>query len=188
MSSIEITNKKLLSMNSKIKVIETDVDSVKDGQEHTNINAMCKIDTRLEKVKKKFGIVYDNLKSQIDKTRELIDIANKRIASLESLENALPIDIPTSSKELLYIILPYFNYCSFKKRTTLFIDFIERYKNTSGIRIVVVEGILQDSEEQLPTFKNGVFMHLKVKLIHSNSIRKFVPAITCSRDQPIHHQ
>jgi hypothetical protein len=39
---------------------------------------------------------------------------------------------------VLYVILPYFNYCNFKKRRTLFIDFVHRIKY-ARVRVVVVE-------------------------------------------------
>ena len=38
----------------------------------------------------------------------------------------------------LYIILPYFNFCGFKRRRELFIDFINRYKH---LKLVIVEAI-----------------------------------------------
>jgi hypothetical protein len=39
----------------------------------------------------------------------------------------------------LYVILPYFNYCGFKKRRTLFIDFVRRISPNPCIKIVVIE-------------------------------------------------
>jgi hypothetical protein len=38
--------------------------------------------------------------------------------------------------EPLYIVLPYFNYCGFKRRRELFIEFVERYRH---LKLVVVE-------------------------------------------------
>ena len=171
MSSIEITNRKLLSMNSKLKVIEVDVDNVRGETEHTNINALCKIDKRLENIKKKYATVYNALFNQVNKMKEHIDSLNKSIRILENRED-LPIENNLTiiknnnltTEDPLYVILPYFNYCSFNKRTTLFVDFIERYKKTAGIRIIVIEGILENMSAQLPQFEKGVFMHLKVEL------------------------
>ena len=39
----------------------------------------------------------------------------------------------------LYVVLPYFNYCGFNKRRTLFIEFVRRIKCTLDIRIIIVE-------------------------------------------------
>lgn len=39
----------------------------------------------------------------------------------------------------LYVILPYFNYCTFKKRRTLFVEFVWRIARLLDIRIIVVE-------------------------------------------------
>lgn len=39
----------------------------------------------------------------------------------------------------LYVVLPYFNYCGFKKRRTLFIEFVNRISRNHWIKIVVVE-------------------------------------------------
>lgn len=41
----------------------------------------------------------------------------------------------------LYVILPYFNFCGFKRRRDLFIQFVERYVKTPGLRLVVVEAM-----------------------------------------------
>lgn len=38
----------------------------------------------------------------------------------------------------LYVILPYFNFCGFKKRRELFIEFVHRYQ---GLKLVVVEAL-----------------------------------------------
>ena len=41
----------------------------------------------------------------------------------------------------LYVVLPYFNFCGFKRRRDLFIQFVERYVKTPGLRLVVVEAM-----------------------------------------------
>jgi hypothetical protein len=41
----------------------------------------------------------------------------------------------------LYVILPYFNFCGFKRRRDLFVQFVERYVKTPGLRLVVVEAM-----------------------------------------------
>jgi hypothetical protein len=70
----------------------------------------------------------------------------------------------SKAKHILYVILPYFNYCKYEKRLTLFTDFVKRYWNLINVRIVVVEGSYDKFE--LPTFGNNVIIHIKVKLVN----------------------
>jgi hypothetical protein len=60
-----------------------------------------------------------------------------------------------SPQETLYVILPYFNYCGFKRRRSLFIDFVKQIQGTKGIRIVVSEAL---GPNPLPNM--GTFDHL----------------------------
>lgn len=62
-------------------------------------------------------------------------------------------------QDQLYVILPYFNFCDFKRRQQLFIDFIERLKYTPGIRIVISEAFLNSRTRlpNLPVFGHFVF-------------------------------
>ena len=62
----------------------------------------------------------------------------------------------------LYIILPYFNFCHFQRRKQLFLEFVERYKATTGIAIVIVESSLQGEAFDLPNPIPGVFAHFRV--------------------------
>ena len=61
------------------------------------------------------------------------------------------------SGDPLYIILPYFNFCGFKNRRRLFIDFIFRCKFNCGIRVVVVEAVGPAPLPDIPVWK-----HIKV--------------------------
>ena len=56
--------------------------------------------------------------------------------------------------EQLYVILPYFNFCGFKKRQELFIDFVQRYSR--HVKLVVVE-----AEGPAPLGRLSVFKHIK---------------------------
>ena len=58
------------------------------------------------------------------------------------------------NQDPLYIVLPYFNYCGFKRRKELFIDFVERYKN---LKLIVVEVLGPAPLGTLPVYK-----HIKV--------------------------
>jgi len=62
----------------------------------------------------------------------------------------------------LFIILPYFNYCHFQRRRQLFIEFVERYRHTPGIALVVVEAALQGEAFDLPNPMPDVFAHFRV--------------------------
>jgi hypothetical protein len=43
--------------------------------------------------------------------------------------------------DCLYVILPYFNFCGFKRRRDLFVQFVEWYRATPGVKLVVVEAM-----------------------------------------------
>ena len=60
------------------------------------------------------------------------------------------------SVQTLYVILPYFNFAGFKRRRDLFIQFVERYRNEPGIKLVVVEALGPTPLPRLP-----VWAHLK---------------------------
>lgn len=61
--------------------------------------------------------------------------------------------------ESLYVILPYFNFCEFKKRRQLFIEFVNRIKNVPGIRVVIVECLEKEYRLKI----SGVWKHLKIR-------------------------
>ena len=54
----------------------------------------------------------------------------------------------------LYVILPYFNFCGFKTRRSLFLDFVFRNKIQSGLKIVVVEASSPAPLPKLPVWKH----------------------------------
>ena len=60
--------------------------------------------------------------------------------------------------ETLYVVLPYFNHCGFKRRRDLFIQFVERYAKTPGIRLVVSEALGPAPLPRLP-----VWAHMKFR-------------------------
>ena len=62
-----------------------------------------------------------------------------------------------SPQETLYVILPYFNFCSFKRRRSLFIDFVKQIQGTKGIRIVVSEALGPDPLPKMDTFDHFGF-------------------------------
>ena len=57
----------------------------------------------------------------------------------------------------LYVILPYFNFVGFKRRRDLFIQFVERYAKTPGLRLVVSEALGPAPLPRLPVFKHVTF-------------------------------
>lgn len=64
----------------------------------------------------------------------------------------------------LYVILPYFNYCHFHTRKKLFLEFVDRYLSTSGVKLIIVEGTPKGTPFQLPEFTDKVLLHIKVEL------------------------
>lgn len=66
-----------------------------------------------------------------------------------------------STPDPLYVVLPYFNFCGFKRRRSLFIEFVNRIAKTQGIRIVVSEALGPDPLPDLP-----VWRHLKLQTTH----------------------
>ena len=65
------------------------------------------------------------------------------------------------STEPLYVILPYFNFCGFKRRRDLFVEFVAR-QSERGVRLVVVECL---GQARLPKMK-GVWQHITVRSSH----------------------
>lgn len=59
-------------------------------------------------------------------------------------------------QDILYVVLPYFNYCGFKRRQELFVKFVHEIQNIKGIRVVVSELI-----GPAPLPKLHVWKHLK---------------------------
>ena len=72
----------------------------------------------------------------------------------------------------LYVILPYFNYCQYKSRTRLFLEFIKRIYNNPMIRIVIAEGTPKGKPFDLPDFTDKIFLHIKVELHDSIWIKE----------------
>jgi hypothetical protein len=69
---------------------------------------------------------------------------------------------PPTQSYVLYVILPYFNYCAFERRRELFIQFVERIAKEPHIKIVLSEAIYPGTatSAQLPVM-NGVWKHLR---------------------------
>jgi len=56
--------------------------------------------------------------------------------------------------DVLYVVLPYFNYCGFKRRQELFIKFVQEIQKVKGIRIVVSELVGPAPLPKLPVWKH----------------------------------
>ena len=56
----------------------------------------------------------------------------------------------------LYVVLPYFNFCGFKRRRELFIEFVNRTISPS-VRLVVVEALGPAQLPKLPVYKHLTF-------------------------------
>jgi hypothetical protein len=57
----------------------------------------------------------------------------------------------------LYVIAPYFNFCGFGRRGQLFVEFINKIKKNTNVRIVIVE-----CRGKAPLPRMGVWKHFKV--------------------------
>jgi len=60
-----------------------------------------------------------------------------------------PVIPSPASEECLYVILPYFNYCFYKRRKELFCQFVERITKNPDICIVIVEAVERGETQQL---------------------------------------
>ena len=78
----------------------------------------------------------------------------------------------------LYVILPYFNFIGFKRRRDLFIQFVERYAKTPGLRLVVSEALGPAPLPHLSVFKHITFQsdsHVWIKENLINIATKTLP-------------
>ncbi len=69
-------------------------------------------------------------------------------------------------RPVLYVVLPYFNFCGFKRRRELFIKFVQRIILKCGIKIVVSEMEGQAPLPHLPVWRHFKFQaknHIWVK-------------------------
>ena len=57
----------------------------------------------------------------------------------------------------LYVILPYFNFCGYKRRRKLFIEFLDQIRDLKGIRIVVTEALGPAALPRLDVFEHWAF-------------------------------
>ena len=62
----------------------------------------------------------------------------------------------------LYVILPYFNYCGSKSRKKLFMDFINKYSKTTGIRICIGEAKINGGSYELPQSMSNIYSHIGI--------------------------
>jgi hypothetical protein len=78
-----------------------------------------------------------------------------------------PEPAPVAPGTPLYVMLPYFNYCFFRRRKELFIEFVQRMSSVPHIRMVVIEAVEKGEHCQLQKESlTGIFLHLKVETAH----------------------
>lgn len=80
-----------------------------------------------------------------------------------AMQKTIPKIISLPDEKFLYVILPYFNYCNFHRRTQLFLEFIARIKENPVVRIVVVEASSPEYDFLLPRKIPGVYKHIGFK-------------------------
>ena len=76
----------------------------------------------------------------------------------------------------LYVVLTYFNFCGFKRRQQLFIEFVNRIINTPGIRVVISESLGPDPLPKLP-----VWHHFTTKTQHPMWIKENLVNLAISK-------
>jgi len=62
--------------------------------------------------------------------------------------------------DILYAVIPYYNFFNNKQRIEALDIFIDKYKDLKNLRIVLAEGIV-DSINSLPDFSSKIFKHKK---------------------------
>ena len=77
----------------------------------------------------------------------------------------------------LYVVLPYFNFCGFKRRRELFIEFVNRTISPS-VRLVVVEALGPASLPKLPVYKHLTFKTISHVWLKENLINIAVKSFT----------
>lgn len=87
------------------------------------------------------------------KQKEIEENKSKNITRFEGIKDII------IKNDVLYCIIPYFNYCKTEKRRKLFLEFIERYKNIDNLKIIVAEACYVDHEFDLPEEIDGIFQH-----------------------------
>lgn len=65
------------------------------------------------------------------------------------------------SSDILWVVLPYFNYCKFEKRRQLFIEFVNKIHNEPNVKIIIVESSSLSPLPKLPVYK-----HICVTTLH----------------------
>jgi len=78
-------------------------------------------------------------------------------------------------RPILYVVLPYFNFCGFKKRRELFIKFVDRLKHKCGIRLIVSEMVGPAPLPRLPVWK-----HLKFPVKHNVWVKESLINVAAS--------
>ena len=107
----------------------------------------------------------DKLLQKIEKPKNITNTVREQLSNIILNEKMLNNNISINSNDdsqYLYVILPYFNYCSSKSRKTLFMDFINRYKNEPNIRICIVEAKLIECKFELPESLPNIYKHIGI--------------------------
>ena len=68
--------------------------------------------------------------------------------------------------EIIYVILPYFNFVKSNRRRQLLLEFVERYKRLDNIRLVLAEAVVLGQLFDLPNKIDGIYAHHRFTLKH----------------------
>ena len=92
----------------------------------------------------------------------LIGVKRNRIFNSKIFNNSHKA-LPVESEEVLYVIVPYFNFCKSQRRYDLFLEFIERLSKYDKVKIVISEATNTDTFD-LPDDMEFVYQHHGFKL------------------------
>ena len=91
-----------------------------------------------------------------------LTLTSSNIQIVSNYQLSLKIENSKAS-EILYVIIVHFDYSKEGRRKQFVLEFLNRYKNLPGIRIVILEAAIGDLFH-LPDKLEGVFIHHKFKI------------------------
>ncbi len=150
----------LISKTQKRDIYKIITDTAKDVQSRSS--------SEIDKTPSKSNSPNGINKSTINCSQESLQSTNKSnrfgssIWNLINKKNKQSQEEEFISVDPLYVIIPYFNYCGFKRRYELFMQFYDRIKDNPRIRIVICEATEVGQNFELPNNLQNVFLHIHI--------------------------
>ena len=108
-----------------------------------------------------------------------LTLTSSNIQIVSNYQLSLKIENSKAS-EILYVIIVHFDYSKEGRRKQFVLEFLNRYKNLPGIRIVILEAAIGDLFH-LPDKLEGVFIHHKFKIKHFFQIKENLVNVAISK-------